>query len=168
MPGPRRKSRAAEDVGTTKRAKRGEAPGFEVAGDELLTEPDTLWDQSARAFWSTHAKRMRDAGLLTEADIETFTDLCNRYAFMLSAKRHLQAHVKRAEDLGINPFIQETEGMDRQHPMAKAYQEASNIFDRLASKFGMNPQARSTVEVTNTKGSELDPFAQVLKQFDGQ
>jgi len=89
----------------------------------------------ARKFWTRHAARLRAAGLLTEADLDSFAVLCltwgklveisknktgaERFREMVQLNQLLKQYQQYAREFGLMPASRKRAKLDPNTPPAK-------------------------------------------------
>lgn len=103
-----------------------------------FTEPPETLDGAALAFWDRHAARLADAGVLTDADVESFVVLCRTWA-NLEALRHV------------------TPGADTYREMIQLA-NLTKQYVTLATQFALLPQRRKQTKMSVEKPKQTDRF----------
>lgn len=150
----RYKPEAAKHVQGTYRKDRAkeEAKYTKVDSETLPTPPDWMVDPIARACFCEHFELMRDAGILTAADIPILEVWAAEKAML--QRRYEQAY-RITEDPDTGEKVYEV------LPMMAPGNEKLNAFRVLCSELGFTPVSRHKVTGNKGKKGEEDPWAQV-------
>jgi phage terminase small subunit len=101
-------------------------------------EPPIPLDREALAFWRKHYRRLEDAKVLTDADVESFAVLCLTWG--------------KLQDLaGIRPGADTYREMIQLVNLLKQYQA-------LAKQFGLLPRERKAARMDLDPPAEKDEF----------
>jgi len=134
--GPARKPSAQKKRQGTYRKDR--APKSEVQPASSLPSCPDHFDAYARAYWEHYAAELNENGLLTALDGPEFGLLCQALG-----RSHRYSEILEAEgDLYVTPT-----GFTRIHPATKLRGQAEKLITQLAPRFGMNPSARSSIDI---------------------
>jgi len=125
--------------------KLGEEP--EVAAPRSLDPPVDLRPR-ARAVWDRITGRLRDWGMLDEADLHLLAGFANQMA------RHLEAEEYLAEN---GPVYETSTGYQRESPYVKISLQALNSARLLATNFGFDPTSRARLGAINVSDDD-DPL----------
>ena len=128
------------------------APVVETPG------PPSWMNKDGKRMWKRQAPGLARVGLLTEADLETFSMLCQSYGEWLEAVRDIKKNGKFC--IYINKAGAENE-MER--PMVKLEHKAYERYKSLCTEFGLTPAARTRIEVKPSQEDE-DPMEMLLSK----
>ena len=92
-------------------------------------------DGDAREFWTRHAPRLREAGLLDVDSAPAFERLCQVWAEVRGYDAHLAEH----------GTTYQTGGMIRPRPQVALRSEADKRLRQYLIEFGLTPAARTKV-----------------------
>ncbi|MBN9522612.1 P27 family phage terminase small subunit [bacterium] len=102
------------------------------------TEPPLKLNSVAREFWDRHYGRLRDVGLLTDADVDTFAVLC-----LVWSKLSALAATEPGEEQ-----FREMVQLDR----------LTKQFHSLGREFGLCPKDRKRSKLDGEKPRKKDEF----------
>lgn len=114
----------------------------------------------AKKEYKRLAPKMYDIGLLTEADLPAFVELCRIYAYYREIDQ-----VINSDGIEGNWQVQTAEsGYSQKHPYLTIRREYYELWTKGLAQFGMTPASRTRLMVDNPKGAkaEDDPMAAVL------
>lgn len=101
-----------------------------------VPRPPAGSSRDVRAFYRRHALALVRAGRLTDDDAPAFALLAQTYAIAAEAVRVIGAE---------GYFRRDSEGVQRRHPAIQVHRDAAQTFARLASRFGMTPKDRESM-----------------------
>ena len=109
-------------------------------------------DTYARKAWERLVPVLEPLEMLTEADIETFTILCNAYGRYERSIRRLKKVEKQVDHLEDIDVIRKAE---------VSVEKAEQAYRMLAIEFGLSPASRSRISV-GTKAKEAETILDAL------
>lgn len=101
-------------------------------------EPPIALDYESRAFWNKHYRRLKRAGVLTSADVDSFAVLCMTFG-------------KVQQLSGIAPGAANYREMIQLTNLLKQYQA-------LAKQFALLPRERKQAKMEVTPPAKKDEF----------
>ncbi len=114
--------------------------------------PDILDDEAA-AKWRELAPKLEGLGVLTVADTDSLTLLCQSWALAQQARRDL-------DETGMNL------PNGKRNPSLLTWRENVALFARLSALFGLNPSDRTRIGVQQQDDSD-DPMEIFLRSRGG-
>lgn len=143
--GPPRKPTAQKKIQGTYRKDR--APKREVTSDPGTPPCPDYLDEHALEFWNYYSPLLVKRGLLTPLDWAEFVSLCQAWS------RKRQCEIILAEK-GLT--IEYASGHVQQRAEISIQNQADALIARLAPRFGLDPSARSSMDVPGPAGKQ-DP-----------
>lgn len=104
----------------------------------MSPEPPLPLNRSAREFWDRHHDRLRAAGILTDADVDSFAVLCLTWS-------------KLAAIAGTDPGADQFREMIQLDRLTKQYRD-------LAKQFGLLPRDRRMAKMDAERPAAKDEF----------
>lgn len=137
--GPKKKTHRLDRLeGNPSRRKRDTLTPSAPLAIQLLSPPpppDRL-DSHARELWRKVAELLVTAKVLTTADLEALSVLCDTWSEYLEAKVLADA----------DPYFETEKGYIVEHPAVRRMHTARDRLDRLWSRFGLTPSARQGMD----------------------
>lgn len=141
------------------KAINGRSPGRDSGGRLIQPEPqakpgpppapDELQGK-AREAWASFIADMDGMGVITHADRVALITLCQAWAEMQDAQKHI-------EDEGV--VIQFPNGVPGANPYCKIREQAKLTVMKLLTEFGLTPSSRSRVKIAPPE--EEDEFEEL-------
>ena len=105
--------------------------------------PAPKWmDKYAKAEWRRMGKILMRIGVLTEADLGSFTNYCCTYARWRHAEENVIAHFKEEGTYLVGSGFRK-----QRHPELITIEKALGQMLQFAQQFGMTPSARTSIKV---------------------
>lgn len=125
-----------------------------------VPKPPARLLKEAKAEWKKLAPALVGLGLLTEADVPAFTELCQNYGYYLVTDRKIL-------DSGENGPIalQKTpSGYVQQHPLLSLRRQYYELWRKGLLDFGLTPASRARLTTDNDTAATGfgDPMEQIL------
>jgi len=100
-------------------------------------------------IWDYLLEEVIPPGVVTKSDAVVFAELCELYDEIQELRKKLRSKGRTLET---------STGGEKGNPLATQLDKASNRFDRLAARFGMDPSSRASLnisgEILNQKTSQ--------------
>ena len=119
-------------------------------------KPPPWMNPEGKKAWKRLSPELERLGLLTTADLETFTAACQSYGLWVECEQYLKKH---GRTYGYTNKAGETNDIAR--PEVKIGQKALDQFKGLMSEFGLSPAARTRIEVRSPE-EDQDPMEALL------
>jgi len=119
-------------------------------------EPPAFLNDHAIKTWERLFPVLKSINLITEADIESFTILCQSYGIWVECETSLKnGRTDEYTNKGGNKN-------EIEHPLSKIAQKAFERYKSLCTEFGLTPASRSRIQVTGQE--EADEMEQLLSR----
>jgi P27 family predicted phage terminase small subunit len=119
-------------------------------------DPPAWLNDHGVVTWRRLFPVLKNINLITEADIESFTMLCQSYGVWVESEIALK---NGRTDTYTNKGNNENEV---EHPLSKIAQKAFERYKSLCTEFGLTPASRSRIQVTGQE--EADEMEQLLSR----
>ncbi len=116
--------------------------------------PPVFLNEHASEMWKRLFPILKNINLLTEADLESFTMLCQSYGIWVDCEVKLN-DIRTAEYTNKGGNENEIE-----HPLSKVGQKAFTQYKSLCTEFGLTPASRSRIQITGAddNSDDIDMF----------
>lgn len=123
-----------------------------------IPKPPSWLNRYAKKEWKRLAPELVRTGVLTKADVASFTMLCQAYGKWEYYERDTEKH-------GDTCFYTNKYGAENEveRPQAKLAQKAHERYKALCTEFGLTPASRPRIEVT-AADSEADPLEALMSK----
>lgn len=149
--GPAPKPTALKKAQGTYRPDRAAANEAQPGKGARTPNAPAWLDETAKAIWQRHARRLWEAGLLTDVDVSALASLCEAEALYQTAVAMLAAG---------DTVLTNDKGYTYASPWVQIRSQALKQAQTLWREFGMTPSARSRIEVKPEE--EEDEFAKLF------
>jgi P27 family predicted phage terminase small subunit len=105
-------------------------------------EPPDFLNEHAAKMWQRLFPILKNINLITEADIESFTMLCQSYGVWVECEYSMQDVGRTDSYTNKGGNTNETE-----HTLSKVGQKAFERYKSLCTEFGLTPASRSRIQV---------------------
>ena len=122
-----------------------------------MPDPPEWMSSEGKKMWEKRAPMLQRLGLLTEADLESFTMLCQSYAEWVEAVKYIKKHGKYytyTNKAGAKNQIE--------RPANKLLDKAYQRYKSMCTEFGMTPSSKSGIEIE--KEQEKDEMELLLSK----
>lgn len=133
-------------------AKTASLPQYQLAD---LDMPPALMDEDAAVVWDELAPVFKGRGVITEADLTLFSEICSIIADMRKYKKEI-------EDEGFT--IRGDSGILVKHPLISPLNTLRTMLRSYLCEIGWTPGSRTKVirAVAEADSKEKDPFGDLL------
>lgn len=129
---------------------------------DAVPKPPTRLLKEAKAEWKRLAPTLVSLGLLTEADVTAFAELCQNYGYYLITDKK----ILDLGDAGVTAMQKTPSGYVQQHPLLSLRRQYYDQWRKGLLDFGLTPasRARLTVGDNPTGGATMrnDPLENIL------
>jgi len=136
-------------------------PEYEIA---VPRKPPTGLNKWARKFWNEYYPMLTGSGVLTEADIPTFVEMCKAWGASHQAEYDIM-HNDDGSKRTLVEYRQQRHYSRNQMPEMLERREADDKFIKLAIYFGMTPSSRNKIDL-GKKNDSVDPMEAMLTGAD--
>lgn len=121
---------------------RADINKLEPQPDGMMPEPPAFLSDAARVEWEKLAVYLNDAGLLTIIDGNDFAMYCQLLAIWIECSQFIQEN-------GMTYEVHDKLGnaSHRRYPQMATLRELTPNILKLSDKLGMNPSARSRIQI---------------------
>jgi len=112
-------------------------------------KPPAWVNSDGKKMWKRLAGQLQAVGLLTEADLESFTMLCQSYGDYVAGEKDMKKNGRYCKH--VNKFGAENEV---ERPVARATHRAFERYRFLCSEFGLTPASRGKIEIPGLNEGE--------------
>ena len=127
-----------------------------------VPKPPARLLKEAKAEWKRLAPTLVSLGLLTEADITAFAELCQNYGYYLITDKK----ILDLGDAGITAMQKTPSGYVQQHPLLSLRRQYYEQWRKGLADFGLTPASRARLTTNDTPGSSgvgsSDPLENIL------
>ena len=148
-------TRGRKNTPTTLKVLKGNPGQRRLPENEPKPKPATgelkapAWMNSdGKKMWKRLASQMQRIGLLTEADLESFTMLCQSYGDYVEGVKDMKKNGKYCTYTNKAGAENEVE-----RPVARATHRAYERYKSLCAEFGLTPASRSKIEIPGGDGA---------------
>ncbi len=136
-------------------AKQAALPQYQLAD---LDMPPAMMDEEVAVIWDELAPIFKGRGIITEADITLFSEVCSIIADMRAYKKEIEEDGITVP--GSNP------GSIVKHPLISPLNTLRGMLRSYLCELGWTPGSRSKITKASTgeEDAEKDPFAALLGQ----
>ncbi|NTW56493.1 MAG: phage terminase small subunit P27 family [Chlorobiaceae bacterium] len=136
---------------------------------DLLIPPKWL-DKDAKKEWKNEAKMAVKLGILTEADVMMFADICilqarlkHAYGMIPKFDQHvIDQASKNGKDWPFPMIRPGAKGALAHNPYIAIYNRCLVELNKMRSEFGLTPSSRSRIKIE--KPADDNPFAALANQ----
>ena len=146
--GQNRKPTALKVVQGTHQPCRDTGTEAVIVGDVDITPPSEF-DGVELLIWQKYAQLLKDARILTLADLEQFKNYCQQWGI-------IEMSMQDIRDNGIT--LESPTGNQVKNPACSAMKEASTSMRGLAATLGLEPASRSKID-TGKPDTKADGFS---------
>lgn len=118
--------------------------------------------KEGKRLWRQLAPMLHGLNLLTEVDGQTFAALCLAWAQMVTAAKDVE---QRGQ---LVPAAREGPGHFVRNPSTQILRESTQTFARIASNFGLDPQARARLGAAAQPNADDDDMSGILSGLGGR
>ena len=130
---------------------------------DAVPKPPSRLLKEAKAEWKRLAPTLVSLGLLTEADLTAFAELCQNYAYYLITDKK----ILDIGDQGVTAMQKTPSGYVQQHPLLSLRRQYYEQWRKGLLDFGLTPASRVRLSTdddsTSTYGSN-DPMERLLSK----
>ncbi len=120
-------------------------------------EPPEFLNEYAVKMWQRLFPILKNINLITEADLESFTMLCQSYGIWVDCEIELNnIRITEYTNKGGNTN-------DVEHELSKIGRQAFMQYKSLCTEFGLTPASRSRIQIMGAD-DEIDPMEQLLSR----
>lgn len=133
-------------------------PKYEPQPPQLDTfaPPPTLSD-AARPIWERNAPVLVTLGILTVSDVDAFAVLCEAIA----------EHERATREIATGGYtVTSDKGNVLQSPWVGIRHRAADVIAKYASRFGMTPSDRASLDVKPQEKDDFDAFLEQKTAYD--
>jgi len=123
-----------------------------------VPEPPSWLNRYAKREWRERAPELVKVGLLTKADVASFTMLCQAYGKWEEHERYIKKHGDTFTYTNKAGAENEVE-----RPQVKLAHKAYERYKALCTEFGVTPASRTRIEV-KPEEKESDPMEALLSR----
>ena len=121
----------------------------------IQKSPPSWLPSWAKVFWRKYAFKLKEFGILTEADRPAFEELCLLYDRIRECHEILQRD-------GL--MVEGARGGQVKHPLVSVMNAAENQFRMLSIEFGLTPAARDRLDLPEVPDEDMDPMKRLYHE----
>lgn len=128
---------------------------------DAVPKPPARLLKEAKTEWKRLAPTLVGLGLLTEADIPAFTELCQNYGYYLITDKK----ILDLGEQGVTAMQKTPSGYVQQHPLLSLRRQYYELWRKGLLDFGLTPASRSRLVVGDIPGASVntnDPLESLL------
>jgi P27 family predicted phage terminase small subunit len=151
--GHNKKSSKMKLIKGTDRKSRSRRPPEHQPG--IQKNPPTWLPKWAKVFWRKYAFKLKELGLLTEADQPAFETLALLYSQIRDAQEEIAAR-------GL--IVEGARGGEVKNPAFTILNQARKDFRLFAIEFGLTPAARERLDLPEVLEENTDPMKRLYHE----